>query len=259
MVPPALPILDPGSLDADDSDVVVCLDDSSALVGDSVPPAVDGSVTLVPVAVGSATVPPAQDGSPAVAPVSGGSVPVPRVVVRLAYGSADVVPVGEDSLDNSDPVADTPAIVADVEPQLVCPTLRHPQVAPLMSGAWQPNARLELRMATMRTWYQLRVLRSRAGGINVAALQRWIDDGFPDGVDIVVDEPAERKLWSAWGALMWYSLLAIERDELMILGLPHLLSLHRFQGEAAWGVPPSPYGVPVWLPRSVQYLHPAPS
>ena len=95
------------------------------------------------------------------------------------------------------------------------------------------HVRRDLRNLSLACWYRMRLRRFAAGGIDMEILKRWIAADFvkenmgvsvglyvvaPAEYDIVIDEPAERELWSSWGAILWLVQLHSETDALDRLG-----------------------------------------
>ena len=95
-----------------------------------------------------------------------------------------------------------------------------------------------------------------------AILKRWITAEFvmetvdvsvgsyvvaPAAYDIVINEAAERELWSSWGVQVWLIQLHAETDALDRRGLLSTMCEDRFLRERCFAIPPSPYGIPPTL------------
>ena len=135
-----------------------------------------------------------------------------------------------------------------------------PQVAPgdgsdRPTWRWSEHAvRIFARNESIRAWWELRARRYRSGSLDLRALRKWRVSGYvhdatkhgPWGVampchSVVVNEITERKLWHEWGQPLWRSIIQSEVDMLEANGI---MSGVCFMDEE-WGIPPSPYGIPV--------------
>ena len=123
--------------------------------------------------------------------------------------------------------------------------------------------RAEIRRCSIRSWWKIRYRLRSSGGVSTNGLKAWGSAGWPGCVvlnsgvawevataehDVIIDEPAERMLWSTWGEALWVLLLRAERDSLLSLGLSATLDRVHLLSDASLGIPPSPFGI---MPRSI--------